>query len=85
MIRLLLFSLAGFAIFSGFAVPFVLPGFFGVLFAVVLIALGGLALWLIDWQTKAHLDRDALFNRVIKVEGDELLPRSPSGRDVDNS
>ena len=73
MIRIALLSLGASVVFVGFALPFYIPAATGFVAAAATAALGCAAIRFAERRTKARLAEDSAWNRLMKVEGGELL------------
>ena len=75
MVRIILLALAGSVIFAGIGTIFIIPGSVGLVVGFAVAIFGAVLLWAVEARTRRSLQSDTAFNRLMKVEGDDLLRR----------
>ncbi len=73
MIRVVLLSLASFIVFVGFAMTFFMTAPIAKWVGALVIAIGCVAIVLVERWTKSHLAEDTKWNRLMKAEGEDLM------------
>lgn len=75
MLRVLLLSLSGAIVFTGFAAPFFLVGASGIYTGGTLIVIGAALLVVVARKTRKSLDAENAWNRTMKADGESLIER----------
>lgn len=73
MLRVIMLSAAGFVVFLGFGLPFLIPGETGLVAGIIVLAIGVVTLGIVQYLTEKQLDRDTFWNRFVKKGGSRML------------
>lgn len=76
MKRFILLTLSAATIFVGFGLPFIVDGRLGLVAGGLVVLFGAGVFWLFEMRTKASLEQDSAFNRLLKSDGENLIERS---------